>query len=174
MDSRNENRRLIGQYPFLLPWGTDSANFESTELDAMPAGWRIAFGEKLCKEIMEELTRNNCVDSYRVVQIKEKHGALRWYAQGGMTGHSYDPANPMKPEDLDEPGMILYFDEAEAEKLRDLLDNRCGTSVMDTLPPALDAIVREEVSAFLAGMGTAEDCAGKIQSRVNLWLSEQK
>ena len=94
--------------------------------------------------------------------------------QGGMTGHSYDPANPMKPEDLDEPGMILYFDEAEAEKLRDLLDNRCGTSVMDTLPPALDAIVREEVSAFLAGMGTAEDCAGKIQSRVNLWLSEQK
>lgn len=83
MDSRNENRRLIEQYPFLLPWGTDPANFESTELDAMPTGWRSAFGEELCKEIMEELTRYNCVDSYRVVQIKEKHGALRWYAQGG-------------------------------------------------------------------------------------------
>ena len=83
MDSRNENRRLIGQYPFLRPWGTCPASFESTELDAMPAGWRIAFGEELCKEIMEELTRNNCVDSYRVVQIKEKHGALRWYAPGG-------------------------------------------------------------------------------------------
>lgn len=96
------------------------------------------------------------------------------FSSGGMGGRSYDPANPMKPEDLNEPGMILYFDEAEAEKLRDLLDNRCGTSVMDTLPPALDAIVREEVSAFLAGMGTAKDCAGKIQSRVNLWLSEQK
>jgi len=94
--------------------------------------------------------------------------------QGGMTGHIYDPANPMKPEDLDEPGMIVYFGEDEAEKLRDYLDNRCGTSVMDTLPSALDAIVREEVSAFLAGMGTAKDCAGKIQSRVNLWLSEQK
>ena len=83
MDSRNENRRLIEQYPFLLPWGTCPTSFESTELDAMPAGWRIAFGEELCKEIMEELTQNNCVDSYRVVQIKEKHGALRWYAQGG-------------------------------------------------------------------------------------------
>ena len=83
MDSRKENKRLIGQYPFMLPWGTDSANFESTELDIMPTGWRIAFGEELCKEIMEELTRNNCVDSYRIVQIKEKHGALRWYAQGG-------------------------------------------------------------------------------------------
>ena len=83
MDDRNENRRLIEQYPFLLPWGTDSANFESTELDPMPTGWRIAFGEELCKEIMEELTRNNCVDSYRIIQIKEKHGVLRWYSQGG-------------------------------------------------------------------------------------------
>ena len=71
MDSRNENRRLIEQYPFLRPWGTCPASFESTEMDAMPAGWRIAFGEELCKEIMEELTRNNCVDSYQIVQIKE-------------------------------------------------------------------------------------------------------
>ena len=83
MDDRNENRRLIEQYPFLLPWGACSNDFKSTELDTMPAGWRIAFGEELCKEIMEELTRNNCVDSYRIVQIKEKHGALRWYSQGG-------------------------------------------------------------------------------------------
>ena len=83
MDNRSENRRLIEQYPFLLPWGTRPDNIESTELDTMPAGWRTAFGEELCKEIMEELTRNNCVDSYRIVQIKEKHGALRWYSQGG-------------------------------------------------------------------------------------------
>ena len=83
MASRNENRRLVERYPFLLPWGTCPTSFESTELDTMPAGWRIAFSEELCKEIMEELTRNNCVDSYRIVQIKEKHGALRWYSQGG-------------------------------------------------------------------------------------------
>ena len=63
MDSRNENRRLIERYPFLRSWGTCPTSFESTELDAMPAGWRIAFGEELCKEIMEELTRNNCVES---------------------------------------------------------------------------------------------------------------
>ena len=83
MDSRNENRRLIERYPFLRSWGTCPTSFESTELDAMPTGWRTAFGEELCKEIMAELTHNDCVDSYRVVQIKEKHGALRWYAQGG-------------------------------------------------------------------------------------------
>jgi len=96
------------------------------------------------------------------------------YYKGGVSGHSYDPSNPMKPEDLDEPGMLVYFTADEAEKMRDYLDNRCGTSVMDTLPPLLDAIVREEISAFLSGMGNAEDCAGKIQSRVNLWLSEHE
>jgi hypothetical protein len=36
----------------------------------------------------------------------------------------------------------------------------------------VEDIVGEEVSAFLAGMGTAEECAGKIQSRVSIWLAE--
>jgi len=71
-------------------------------------------------------------------------------------------------------GMVVCLDEAEADLLRDFLDNRCGTSVMDLLPGELDSIIREEVSAFLGGMGTAEDCAKKIQSRVNLWMSEHE
>lgn len=83
MDKRTENKRLIEQYPFLLRIETGPTNFEFTELDTMPAGWRTAFGEEICKEIMEELVRNNCVDSYRIVQIKEKYGELRWYSQGG-------------------------------------------------------------------------------------------
>lgn len=89
MDKQTENKRLIERYPFLLPHhslsDTTSANFdfESTELDVMPVGWRTAFGEDLCKEIMEELIRNNCVESYQILQIKEKYGELRWYSQGG-------------------------------------------------------------------------------------------
>ena len=87
MDKQTENKKLIEQYPFLLPQhsllGTHSTDFESTALDDMPAGWCAAFGEELCKEIMEELVRNNCVDSYQVLQIKEKYGELRWYSQGG-------------------------------------------------------------------------------------------
>ncbi len=92
MDSRNENRRLIEQYPFLLPWGTGSTNFESTELDTMPTGWRIAFGEELCKEIMAELTQNNCVDSYRIVQIKEntvRFAGMHRAAQNEFTGRLF-------------------------------------------------------------------------------------
>ena len=87
MDKQTENKKLIEQYPFLLHQhnlsGTYSIGFESTVLDDMPVGWRAAFGEDLCKEIMEELVRSNCVDSYQVLQIKEKYGELRWYSQGG-------------------------------------------------------------------------------------------
>ena len=87
MDKQTEKIQLIKRYPFLLPQhnlsGTYSTGFESTVLDDMPVGWRTAFGEDLCKEIMEELVRNNCVDSYQVLQIKEKYGELRWYSQGG-------------------------------------------------------------------------------------------
>ena len=86
-DKQTENKKLIEQYPFLLPQhsvsGTHSTDFESTVLDDMPAGWRTAFGGNLCKEIMEELVQNDCVDSYQVLQIKEKYGELRWYSQGG-------------------------------------------------------------------------------------------
>ena len=87
VDKQTENEKLIERYPFLLPQhslsGTHSTDFEFSVLDEMPAGWRAAFGEDICKEIMEELVRNNCVDSYQIVQIKEKYGELRWYSQGG-------------------------------------------------------------------------------------------
>lgn len=89
MDEKTKNLKLIEQYPFLLPQqqstAVSPANYEFgyTELDAIPDGWRTAFGEDICQEIMEELVRNNCVDTYRVLQIKEKYGELHWYSQGG-------------------------------------------------------------------------------------------
>ena len=36
----------------------------------------------------------------------------------------------------------------------------------------LMGIRRGRLSAFLSGVGTAEECAAKIQSRVTLWLAE--
>ena len=89
MDKKSENKKLIEKYPFLLPWhrltGKHPTEFDFgfTELDAMPNGWRVAFGEDICKEIMEELVQNDCVDTYRILQIKEKYGQLHWYSQGG-------------------------------------------------------------------------------------------
>lgn len=51
-----------------------------TELDAMPDGWRKAFGVQMCEEIKQELKRHKgALKNYRITQIKEKFGGLRWY-----------------------------------------------------------------------------------------------
>lgn len=53
-----------------------------TELDSMSAGWRKAFGIKMCKEIKKALLKDGGLKllySYRIMQIKEKYGTLRWY-----------------------------------------------------------------------------------------------
>ena len=78
-----ENKRLVEEYPFLMPRNRftdeipDDYDYTYTELDDMPDGWRKAFGEQMCAEIKEALGPN--VDDYRVIQIKEKYGQLRWY-----------------------------------------------------------------------------------------------
>lgn len=55
----------------------------------MPHGWRIAFGEQLCSELKAELEKGDILDEYRIWQIKEKYGALRWY-DNGNTKAGYD------------------------------------------------------------------------------------
>ena len=57
-----------------------------TELDAMPEGWRKSFGIKMCKEIKQELKKHNYLYQYRITQIKEKFGSLRWYDVGSPKG----------------------------------------------------------------------------------------
>ena len=54
----------------------------------MPDGWRAAFGEQLCEELSKELKRAGIIDSYRIIQIKEKYGGLRWY-DAGNTKNGY-------------------------------------------------------------------------------------
>lgn len=53
-----------------------------TELDFMPEGWRKAFGIKMCDEIKKELKKYKFLHKYRIAQIKEKYGSLRWYDFG--------------------------------------------------------------------------------------------
>ena len=102
--TKEYNKALCERYPFLIPsnrwsgvriteasgggfWpGSPDAvpnyDYERTELDDMPDGWRIAFGEQLCEELKEELVRAGYLDKYRITQIKEKYGMLHWYDNG--------------------------------------------------------------------------------------------
>ena len=102
--TKEQNRALCERYPFLIPtnrWSgkriTEAADggyfpgspdavpeydYEYTELDDMPDGWRIAFGEQLCEDLRAELEHSGAIDDYRIIQIKEKYGGLRWYDNG--------------------------------------------------------------------------------------------
>lgn len=60
-----------------------------TELDAMPIGWRKSFGIQMCKEIKKSLKKSKLLYSYRIMQIKEKWGGLRWY-DGSSTDEIID------------------------------------------------------------------------------------
>ena len=109
-DIKEKNKELCKQYPFLIPWNrwsgkliTDCAagekgywpgcpdelpeyDYEYTELDNMPDGWRIAFGIQMCEELREALIEDDDLDRYRVVEVKEKYGELRWYDNGIKAG----------------------------------------------------------------------------------------
>lgn len=53
-----------------------------TELDSMDSGWRKSFGMQMCKDIKKALLKDAGIKglyNYRIVQIKEKYGQLRWY-----------------------------------------------------------------------------------------------
>lgn len=92
-----ENKRLCKRYPFLIPrniWNDKilwsypknhwsyTPKYEWTNLDCMPEGWRKAFGEQMCEEIRNALIKHNYLYKYRITQIKEKYGSLRWYDNG--------------------------------------------------------------------------------------------
>ena len=85
-DTVQYNKKLCEKYPWLkLPArenDTPEQEFEFTELDLMPDGWRNAFGERMCEDIQKLLVKANYVDQYHISQIKEKYGELRWYDNG--------------------------------------------------------------------------------------------
>lgn len=105
---KKRNKALCDKYPFLIPsnrfngrritqgkgyWpgspdDDPEYDYEFTELDAMPEGWRLAFGKDLCRELKEELERqgNGALDEYRITQIKEKYGYLCWYSNWWTKG----------------------------------------------------------------------------------------
>ena len=90
------NIELIFKYPWLYPidrWTKgrlEDYDYSFTELDEMPNGWRLAFGEQMCDEIQQELEKFDFVEDYSIVQIKEKYGALRWYDGGTPIGKLSD------------------------------------------------------------------------------------
>lgn len=85
---QRQNKELTERFPFLIPRNRftgripDSYEFEYTELDMMPEGWKKSFGMQMIEELREILVKYDCLDKYRIYDIKEKWGVLRWYDLG--------------------------------------------------------------------------------------------
>ena len=77
-------KKLCKRYPFLIvcDWNGKPLGYEFTYLDDMPEGWRKTFGKEICEEIRRVLVKANYLNKYRVIQVKEKYGSLRWYDDG--------------------------------------------------------------------------------------------
>ena len=70
---------LIKQYPFL------EINKVCTEkgytwLNDLEPGWNKAFGLDLCNELKNALIKDNKLEDFTFIQIKEKYGELHLYA----------------------------------------------------------------------------------------------
>ena len=89
------NKRMIEYFPFLLPrnrWTglvSSSYDYSYNEMRAMPDGWAIAFGYEMLCELREELFAHGFLYDYRIIDIKEKYGLLRWY-DSGITENGYE------------------------------------------------------------------------------------
>ena len=84
--TKRKNKELIERYPFLKPHAYycgyldyEDYQYQYTLLDEMPEGWRKRFGLLMCEMIREALIKDGLLEEYRVDQIKEKFGQLRWY-----------------------------------------------------------------------------------------------
>lgn len=179
-ERKDYNKQLCERYPFLIPsnrfsgikiteaqnggyWPGDPEaipeyDYEYTELDSMPDGWRKAFGEQMCEELKNELLKFNYLDKYRITQIKEKFGTLRWYDEGYPIGDvggkefvlakdefsypQYDAEHELwKYEGKDENGKYLYahytvFDKCHVGDIIDKYDKVSAYTCINCGKPA--------------------------------------
>ncbi len=87
--------------------------------------------------------------------------------------YSYRDREYAITEDLEYPGILSTFEREDRDKYVALFDE-IGTAASERGIKEIRDILVEEASAFLAGRGSPEDCAKKIQSRVSIWLAEHK
>ena len=100
---------------------------------------------------------------------------FEFYYDGSASWGSYDPETDeaRSSEDLDRPGIVVFFTKDDAARIRDFLDQPVNP-LEGAVNDEVQSIIREEISALSGGSVDAAGCAARIQSRVGLWLAEHK
>ena len=97
-----------------------------------------------------------------------------WYYDYGGISRKKRADAAFTEADLERPGIITDFTEEDYERYATMVDG-AGQSILEQIRnKEIGDIIKEELSAFLGGVGSPEDCAKKIQSRVGIWLAEHK
>ena len=111
-----------------------------------------------------------------MAETKYDYEFLDFFSFHAETGYGIiqkrDPDHPVTGSDLPYPGIVSDYTPEDAAKMEAILDS-VGMPLLSVWKTDVREIIGEELSAFLAGVGTPEDCAAKIQSRVSLWLAER-
>ncbi len=100
------------------------------------------------------------------------HPQIVYYGQHPTPMYMPGSSTEFTEADLEYPGTLYTAEPEDGERMEAILDG-IGGSLLGQWDRSLWQIIREEVSSFLGGVGTAEDCAAKIQSRASLYLAEQ-
>ena len=109
------------KYPWLVlrnDWTGEIIKDENGEpvsaLMHLEFGWYKAFGEQMVDELNKILVRHNSTGTYRIDQIKEKYGTLRWY-DGGYSYQAQDELSAWntKYSHLSEETCVLCGEPAE-------------------------------------------------------------
>ncbi len=83
-----------------------------------------------------------------------------------------DMEHAITEADMQYPGILSTFEPEDRDKYIAILDG-IGTTAAERGVRDIRNMIYEEASAFFSGVGSAEDCAKKIQSRVSIWLAER-
>ena len=107
INSNDHKRLLLMKYPWLRIKENEAINYLDIEedkiytyIDCAPSGW-AKLCEDLCAELKPLLEKVDYVDKYKLCQVKEKFGGLRWY-EYDVPAAIYDEYNALirKYEDL--------------------------------------------------------------------------
>lgn len=70
---------IIKEYPF-IEINKECSKKGYTWLDELEPGWNKSFGLNLCKDLKDALIKDNRLEDFSFIQIKEKFGELNLYA----------------------------------------------------------------------------------------------
>nr|MBQ4320179.1 hypothetical protein [Clostridia bacterium] len=90
----------------------------------------------------------------------------------GMSWGEYNPEHNRFSSDHN--GYQKFFTKEDAAEVLDWLDNVVGTPIEGQIDPDLAEIIDSEITDYLGGVRSAEECARMIQSRAGLWLAEHE